>query len=91
MKVKVSIAKNQLIFLEICISNNILLKSFRLKPPIKSNKDYNIMKDCSKKLVVLSKKKNAKQRMYFSLKKVEEIELYLKTFYQKNITFLFKM
>ena len=90
MKVKASIAKKQLIFLEICISNNILLKSFRLKPPIKSNKDYNIMKDCSKKLVVLSKK-NAKQRMYFSLKKVEEIKLYLKTFYQKNITFLFKM
>ena len=90
MKVKASVAKNQLIFLEICINNNILLKSFRLKPPIKSNKDYNIMKDCSKKLVVLSKN-NAKQRMYFSLKKVEEIKLYLKTFYQKNITFLFKM
>ena len=90
MKVKASVAKNQLIFLEICINNNILLKSFRLKPPIKSNKGYNIMKDCSKKLVVLSKN-NAKQRMYFSLKKVEEIKLYLKTFYQKNITFLFKM
>ena len=90
MKVKASVAKNQLIFLEICINNNILLKSFRLKPPIKSSKGYNIMKDCSKKLVVLSKN-NAKQRMYFSLKKVEEIRLYLKTFYQKNITFLFKM
>ena len=35
------------------------------------------MKDCSKKLVVLVKN-NVKQRMYFSLKKVEEIELYMK-------------
>ena len=35
------------------------------------------MKDCSKKLVVLAKN-NAKQRMYFSLKEVEEIKLYLK-------------
>ena len=77
MKVKASIAKNQLIFLETCIKNNILLKPFRFKPPIKSIKGYKIMKDCSKKLVVLAKN-NAKQRMYFSLKKVEEIKLYLK-------------
>ena len=35
------------------------------------------MKDCNKKLVVLGKY-NAKQRMYFSLKKAEEIKLYLK-------------
>ena len=35
------------------------------------------MKDCSKKLVVLAKN-NAKKRMSFSLKKVEEIKLYLK-------------
>ena len=35
------------------------------------------MKDCSKKLVVLAKN-NAKQRMYFSLKEVEEFKLYLK-------------
>ena len=35
------------------------------------------MKDCSKKLVVLAKN-NAKQTMYSSLKKVEEIKLYLR-------------
>ena len=35
------------------------------------------MQDCSKKLVVLAKN-NAKLRMYFSLKKVEESKLYLK-------------
>ena len=77
MKVKASVAKNQLIFLERCIKNNILPKSFRLKSPIKSTKGYNIMIYCSKKLVVLAKN-NAKQRMYSSLKKVEEIKLYLK-------------
>ena len=76
MKVKASIAKKQLIFLERCIKNNILPKSFRLEPPIKSNKGYN-MKDCRKKIVVLAKN-NAKQRMYFSLKTVEEIKLYSK-------------
>ena len=78
LKVKAIIAKNQLIFLKRCIKNNILPKSFRLKPPIKSIKNYNIRKDCSKKLLVLAKN-NAKQRMYFSLKKVEEIKLYLKS------------
>ena len=36
------------------------------------------MKDCIKKLVVLAKN-NAKKRMYFSLKKAEEIKLYLKS------------
>ena len=46
MKIKASLAKNQLIFLERCIKNNILPKSFRLKPPIKSIKGYNVIKDC---------------------------------------------
>ena len=69
MKVKASIEKNQLIILERCIKNNILPKSFRLKPPIKSIKScYNIMKDYSKKLVALARN-NAKQRMYFTLKR----------------------
>ena len=77
MKVKASIAKNQLIFLERCIKNNILPKSFRLRLPIKSIKGYNSMNNCSKKLVGLAKN-NAKQRMYSSLKKVEEIKSYLK-------------
>ena len=68
MKVKASIEKNQLIFLERCIKNNIFPKLFRLKPPIKLIKGYNIMKDYSKKLVVLARI-NAKQRMYFTLKR----------------------
>ena len=59
--------------------SKILPKSFRLKPPIKSTKVYNIMQDCSKKLVVLAKN-NVKQRMYSSSNKVEEIKLDLKNF-----------
>ena len=78
MKVKASTAKKQLIFLERCIKNNILSKSFRLKPPIKSIKGYNIMKHCSQQEISSVAKSNAKQRMYFSLKKVEKIKLYLK-------------
>lgn len=57
MKVKTSIANNQLIFLE---------------RYVKKTTYY-----CRKKLVVIAKN-NAKQRMYSSFRKVEEIELYLK-------------
>ena len=71
MKVKASIAKHQPVFLERSIKNNILPKSFRLKPPIKSIKCYNIMKGCSNKLVVIAQN-NARKRMYFSLKKVKK-------------------
>ena len=35
--------------------------------------------------------KKKKKRMYFSLKKVGEIKLYLKNTYQKNIRFLLRM
>jgi len=44
-KIKASSAKNQLIFLERCIKNNVLPKSFRLKPPMKSTKGINIIKN----------------------------------------------
>ena len=54
-----------------------ITKVISFKTAIKSIKGYNIMKDCSKKLVVLAKN-NAKQTMYSSLKKVEEIKLYLR-------------
>ena len=56
MKVKTSIANNQLIVLEKYVKKT----------------HY-----CRKKLVVIAKN-NAKQRMYSSFRKVEEIELYLK-------------
>ena len=49
------------------------------------------MKHWSKKLVVLPKNNaKKKKRMYFSLKKVGEIKLYLKNTYQKNIRFLLR-
>ena len=55
MKVKTSIAKNQLIFMEGRIKINMLQKSFRLKTSIKSIKGCKIMKDCSKTLEALEK------------------------------------
>ena len=77
MKIIASMEKNELIFLERCIKNNILPKLFRLKPLTKLIKCYNIIKHWSKKLVVLPKN-NAKEGMYFSLKKAAEFKLYLK-------------
>ena len=77
MKMETSIAKNHLIFWGRCFKNNILPKLFHLKPQIKFTKGYDIMKGCSKKLVVLAKN-NVKQRMYSSLKKVKEFNIYLK-------------
>ena len=45
------------------------------------------MKDCSKKITSACKK-NAKQRMHFSLKKIEEIKLYLNnTLSEEHYTF----
>ena len=76
MKVKACIAKNQLIFLKRCIKNNILPTPYGLRPPIRSIKSYNIIKDRSEKLVVLAKN-NAKQKMYSSLKNVGDMKLYL--------------
>ena len=59
--------------------------SFSLE--FKSIKGYNVMKDCSKKITSACKK-NAKQRMHFSLKKIEEIKLYLNnTLSEEHYTF----
>ena len=69
MKVKASIAKKELIFLERCIKNNILSKSFHLKPPIKSIKGYNIMKDCSQQEIGSACEKQCKAKNVFHLEK----------------------
>ena len=76
---KTSIAKNQLIFLEKCFKSNILPKSLCLKQPVNSTKGYIIMKDFWKKLITLAKK-NVKQKMYCSSKKLQEVSLHLNKF-----------
>ena len=54
-KIKKTIAKNQLIFLQRCIHHNITPKSFQIKIPIKSKKTFNISKEYSWKLIVIAK------------------------------------
>ena len=60
--IKVAVSKNQLIFLEKCLIYDITPKSFRIKPPIKSQKATRITKEHRKKLLVLAKS-DAKQRL----------------------------
>ena len=57
-----SVSKNQLIFLEKCLTHDVTPKSFRIKPPIKSQKAIRITKEYRKKLLVLAKN-DAKQRL----------------------------
>ena len=61
-KIKAAVSKNQLIFLEKCLTHGVTPKSFRIKPPIKSQKAPPITKDYRKKLLVLAKN-DAKQRL----------------------------
>ena len=72
MKIKNALAKNQMIFLQRCIYHNITPKSFRLKAPIKSRKDFNIMNVYKKKLIIIPKN-NAKERMHKAALKVNEL------------------
>ena len=44
-------AKNQMVFLYECLSNNVTPKSFRLRAPIKTTKCENIMKELRRKLL----------------------------------------
>ena len=71
-KIKKAIAKNQLIFLQRCIHNNITPKSFQLKSPIKTKKAFNVMKEYSRKLIVIAKN-GAKQLMHEATKKLKQI------------------
>ena len=58
---KAAVSKNQLIFMEKCLTH-VTPKSFRIKPPIKSQKAIRITKEYQKKLLVLAKN-DAKQRL----------------------------
>ena len=61
-KIKAAVSKNQLTFLEKYLTHDVTPKSFRIKPPIKSQKATCITKEYRKKSLVLAKK-NAKQRL----------------------------
>ena len=44
-KIKAAASKNQLIFLEKCFTHDVTPKTFRIKPPIKSQKATRITKE----------------------------------------------
>ena len=71
-KIKKTIAKNQLIFLQRCIHHNIPPKLFQIKSPIKSKQALNIMKEYSRKFITVAKN-GAKQRMHEATIKVKQI------------------
>ena len=77
VKVKFAIAKNQLIFPEICMANNIMPKSFRIKSPILPKKDNNLIEHYQKKLLQLSRNE-VKERMYKDNIKVKHLSNSLK-------------
>ena len=61
-KIKAAVSKNQLILLEKRLTHDVTLKSFSIKPPIKSQKAIRITKEYRKKLLALAKG-DAKQRL----------------------------
>ena len=61
-KIKAAVSKNQLILLEKRLTQDVTIKSFSIKPPIKSQKAIRITKEHRKKLLVLAKG-DAKQRL----------------------------
>ena len=77
LKVKLAIAKNQLIFLERCMTNNIMPKSFRTKSSILSRKGKNLIEQYQKKLLQLARNE-AKERMYKNNIKVKHLSNSLK-------------
>ena len=55
-KIKAAVSKNQLIFLEKCLTHDVTPKSFRIKPPIKSQKAIDSHhQGVSKKVIGFSK------------------------------------
>ena len=71
-KIKKAIAKNQLIFLQRYIHHSIAPKLFQMKSPIKTKKALNIMKEYSRKLIVIAKNV-VKQRVHEATVKVKQI------------------
>ena len=64
-KVKLANSKNQLIFLERCITNKIIPISFQVKSPVLSKKGNMLQEEYQVKLLKLTRNE-AKQRMYKS-------------------------
>ena len=57
-KIKNAISKNQLIFLQRCVSNHIFPPSLKVRSPIKSKKAENITKEYRRRLLIPETKQN---------------------------------
>ena len=69
-----------MIFLEKCLTNDVTPKSFRTKPPIKSQKATPITKDHRKKSLVLAKNDD-KQRLRNDNIKVNDLSQELRNIF----------
>ena len=69
--------KNQLIFLERCMANNIIPKSFRRKSPILSKKGKNLIEQYQEKILLLATNET-NERMYKSTTKIKHLSNCLK-------------
>ena len=58
-------SKNQMVFLEICLTHNVLLKSFAIHSPLKNQNAKQIVKKCRKNLLICAKN-DAKSRFFKS-------------------------
>ena len=69
--------KNQLIFLERCMANNIIPKSFRIKSPILSKKGKILIEQYQEKILLLATNET-NERMYKSTTKIKHLSNCLK-------------
>ena len=77
-KIKNAHAKNQFIFLQRCISNNITPKSFRIKSPINTKKANNLTKEYQTKLLIHAKNE-ARRRLYESKNTINSLRTQLES------------
>ncbi|XP_065675527.1 uncharacterized protein LOC136091746 [Hydra vulgaris] len=78
LKIRNANSKNQLVFLQKCLSNNITPKSFKVKTPIHTKKAKNILKEYIKKLLI-HVRNEAKHRLYSSKKLINELNIFFQT------------
>ena len=71
-KIRNERAKNQMVCLYKCLSNNVTPKSFRLRAPIKTTKCENIMKELRRKLLTHARNE-AKGRLHESKNRIMNI------------------
>ena len=62
-----------MVFLYKCLSNNVTLKSFRLRAPIKTTKCEITMKELRRILITHARRNEAKRRLHESKKRIINI------------------